>query len=118
MHVAQTCFPWLAATWRCLLGSSASAPRVDFTAASPPSVPTGPSTWAVPPRTTPTPARHWNAYAATWVGGRYGYGPDPASGQYPYYGHPYGSGNYPYYGGYVSSSVFASGLRSGLYNVP
>jgi hypothetical protein len=61
---------------------------------------------------------HWDPYRGQWVGGKYGYGPTPAADRYPYYGDPYGSPSYPYYGGYVSSSVYAAGLRTGLYNVP
>jgi hypothetical protein len=61
-------------------------------------------------------AAHWDPYRGQWVGGKYGYGPDPASERGPYYGSPYGSPSYAYYGGYLSNSVYAAGLRTGLYS--
>ncbi len=63
-------------------------------------------------------APYWDPYKGMWMGGKYGYGPRPASETYPYYGPAYGAPGYSYYGGYVSSSVYAAGLRSGLYRVP
>jgi len=63
-------------------------------------------------------APYWDPYKGMWMGGKYGYGPRSASDTYPYYGPAYGAPGYSFYGGYVSSSVYAAGLRSGLYSVP
>ena len=61
---------------------------------------------------------YYDPYKGMWMGGKYGYGPRSAADTYPYYGPAYGAPGYSYYGGYVSSSVYAAGLRSGLYSVP
>ena len=61
---------------------------------------------------------YYDPYKGMWMGGKYGYGPRSAADTYPYYGPAYGERGYSYYGGYVSSSIYSAGLRSGLYRVP
>lgn len=68
--------------------------------------------------TTPSSTPYYDPYKGMWMGGKYGYGPRSEADTYPYYGPAYGAPGYNYYGGYVSSSVYAAGLRSGLYRVP